>query len=1376
MQAFCGLLIAALFVATDMYVAVAAPPIPYLVKDINNTTPGSDPEEFVVLDDVVYFYAEDRSGIRNLWKSDGTPAGTVLVKEMAVEQLTPAGGMLFFVRGVSTGELWKSDGTTDGTVLVKDLESEGTNVSLRALVEFDGVLFFIVDSNDSGYALWKSDGSAAGTTLVKQISPTSIGVTSHYPTVVGDTLFFVGDNPFTGSELWKSDGTSAGTMLVKDINPLSENGDPSWLTAVGDTLFFSAIDGTHGRELWKSDGTEAGTVLVKDIRPNADSSTPASLTAVGNTLFFSAYTSASGRELWKSDGTEAGTMIVKEIVAGAEEAFPQALTAVGDTLYFNATTNSKGDELWKSDGTEAGTKLVKDIEAGEDGSSPARLTDVDGTLFFVAYTEARGEELWKSDGTSNGTKPVKDVNPLDDFGLFGEFTAFGSMLIFRADDGTHGIEIWGSDGTKKGTKMLKDLRNDSLDSEVGEIVPAGALGTSGGILFRAKQEESGRELWISDGTEAGTKMVKDIFGGSDSGFPTAMVYFNGAYYFNATTNAKGIELWKSDGTEAGTQLVKDIYDGVFDSDPTVLTPSGSNLFFVATDGTTGKELWKSDGTTGGTVLVKDIYPNGEGSSPTELTDVDGTLFFVAEDNTFVAGDGTRSRGLWKSDGTTAGTTQVASFYPADGSAARPYNLNRLGNRLLFWIGRSHDDDELWVSDGTPAGTTKIKVFTDLFFDYNSTTIANNLLFFVPELPDPNALWVSDGTGDGTKLIKTFGTIDGERHIHSIHTIGAKAYIAVTDRGSVEFPNQIELWQSDGTAQGTVLLKTISANSGATTPDNVTDLNLQLFFVLGSCNTGQEIWASDGSAGGTVLLTDAVPDFGGNCLGNLTRSDENLFFTETDAQHGRELWAINLGDPLPGKIVLEKRTVPIGVTDTFPFAGDFSGTLRDREPHEILNVLPAAYTITEADAAPNYYLYDMSCDDGSSITPSTWNISARKLMLNVDSGETIRCVSYSAVPGKIKVSKSANRSQATVGETITYTYRITNSGAVTLTGVIAVDDQLGPIALSSTTLAPDAVATGAKSYTVVAADLPGPLRNTVTVTGTALGGPLPTDNVTLSLALTSSTALNLRKTANVALAAVGDPIRYTYQLRNDGDEPLTEISVVDAKLGTITLGQTTLAPNEAISSTKIYTVTSADLPGPLQSSVTVSYKSGGKAGASQTDGASVVIGNVLLTIDANQSGMLSYTGPDGKKTTVAAPFGAVNQETTLLYRSVIMPTSPPAAGAGFQFAGKAFELLAYQGGKRVEGLTFAEPISLTIEYTDADVAGLDEKKLEVRYYDIASKAWRTDGITMIRRDIEQNRIVVTITHLTEFALWGTPPTPVDPPDGKKERLYLPLVSS
>jgi ELWxxDGT repeat protein len=434
-----------------------------LLKDINpDALAGSDPQGLVALGDKLLFSADDGSG-RELWTSDGSSLGTLLVRDINPggssnpQFLTVVGGLAFFAAddGASGVELWKSDGTPGGTVLVKDINGSGSS-SPAGLLGVGGVLFFAATDASGDTELWRSDGSEAGTVRVKDIN----GSGSSFPsglTAAGGTLFFAADDGARGVELWKSDGTAGGTVIVADINGAGD-ASPQGLTDVAGTLFFSADDGVAGRELWKSDGTGGGTVLVRDVFTGAGmSSNPEHLTDVSGTLFFVAESSADNRELWKSDGTSAGTVLVRNILVPGSSS-PRNLKALGGTLFFAADGGTTGVELWKSDGTSSGTVMVKNLDNTPQGmipgsSYPAKLTDVLGALFFVAYGDlqelpppAIGRELWRSDGTDAGTLLVADIAPVPDpdpsQGGPSEPTSIGGALFFAADDGVHGRELW----------------------------------------------------------------------------------------------------------------------------------------------------------------------------------------------------------------------------------------------------------------------------------------------------------------------------------------------------------------------------------------------------------------------------------------------------------------------------------------------------------------------------------------------------------------------------------------------------------------------------------------------------------------------------------------------------------------------------------------------------------------------------------------------------------------------------------------------------------------------------------------------------------------------------------------------------------------------
>ena len=234
----------------------------------------------------------------------------------------------FFVAddGISGRDLWKTDGTKEGTVLVKDIRPGEAGSSINNLTVVGDTLFFTASGvNIKGKQLWKTDGTEQGTVKIKSFDDGDKFTPELGNLInVGGTLFFSANDDANGRELWKSDGTEEGTVLVKDIWPGIATSGPGSLKNVGGTLFFTAFDGTFSRPLWKSDGTEQGTVKVSDFQPSI-------LIVIDDTLFF--FDNAS-RGLWKSDGSNEGTVKVKDFSKGEFGTTPSSFTNVGGTLFF----------------------------------------------------------------------------------------------------------------------------------------------------------------------------------------------------------------------------------------------------------------------------------------------------------------------------------------------------------------------------------------------------------------------------------------------------------------------------------------------------------------------------------------------------------------------------------------------------------------------------------------------------------------------------------------------------------------------------------------------------------------------------------------------------------------------------------------------------------------------------------------------------------------------------------------------------------------------------------------------------------------------------------------------------------------------------------
>ena len=860
---------------------------------------------------------------------------------LPLPSIVDVNGTEFFVTNLEGFgfELWKSDGTESGTVMVKDIHVGDVGSNIRNLINFNGTLYFSANDGVHGDELWKSDGTAAGTVLVKDAL---VGSQSSYPriqTFANGLIYFAANDGVHGDELWKSDGTEAGTTIVKDIQDGSSGSRPQFLTILDDTLYFNVDDGIHGLELWRSDGTEAGTTLVKDIQSGPNGSTPSFPVVVNQTIYFVANDGAHGNELWKSDGSASGTVMVKEILSGAgDNPRPIPLmnangkllftidsgnglwtsdgsesgtinlvngslthvTVVNATLFFVVDDGVHGRELWKSDGAAGGTSLVKDIWSGSNSADPNNLTNVSGTLYFKVpnivagadpayptYYE-QGFELWKSDGTTNGTVLVKNKTANASYAdpyLEDRLKNVNGTLFFKVNDRTGGDELWKSDGTEAGTVLVKRVRADFNTS------------ANGILYFTNYSSNFDLQLWKSDGTEAGTVMVKRLGNGTYSSQPNSFVSFNETLYFSASNGVNRNELWKSDGTALGTKLVTNF--GNNNAGPHDLTIVNSTIFFVGNDRSHGYELWKSDGTAAGTVLVADIRSGAGSSSPTNLVNVNGTLYFQAD-------NGLKGTELWKSDGTAAGTTLVTDLITGL-RGSDPSSLTNVNGTLFFTAGHLAKGRELWRSDGTAAGTVLVKDIRSGTNGANPNNLVNlngALYFSASDGVKGYELWKSDGTLSGTMMIKDIRNGGNGSSPNGLKNINGTIYFVAND-GS----NGFELWKSDGTASGTVMVKDIRSGEFGSSPNGLVYINGTIYFSANDGLNGFELWKSDGTATGTVMMQDIRTGFGGAYPTSLTNVNGFLYFQANDGIHGEELWRSN--GTLSGTVLIDEHVLGAG---------------------------------------------------------------------------------------------------------------------------------------------------------------------------------------------------------------------------------------------------------------------------------------------------------------------------------------------------------------------------------------------------------------------------------------------------------------------------------
>jgi ELWxxDGT repeat protein len=859
----------------------------YRVRDINTTQAtesGADPQGMVAVGDRVFFKGSDVANGAEPWTSDGTAAGTFVLRDIMpgfvtsdMRQAVAADGLVYFLASeLDAGvQIWRSDGTSAGTFRFVDLP--GT-VSPFALAKVGPTLFFsaldFATGTGTGIELWKTDGTPAGTTLVRDIVP---GSDSSYPRdfrVVGGTLFFVAFNPASADfQLWRSDGTEAGTVPLGMAPPPLDVREP---TAVGSTVFFSARSFGQDQELWKSDGTDAGTQRVLDIEPGPDGSYPERLTAVGGQLFFVAGTALTGRELWKSNGTAAGTTLVADSAPGAGTIEPRDLTALGARVFYTGQTAAEGRELWTSDGTAAGTRLVRDIWPGPSlAFPPSELTSFGGSLYFAAEDPDHGRELWKSDGTSSGTVLVSDLRPGPDPSFPHDLTTGASALFFGgSSDGFHSL-LWRTNGTAAGTVVVNPP-GPGLYSSYPE-----ALGEAGDALAFTIRPSSSAGLWLSDGTEGGTVLGAPPCApcvSADS--PSASA--GGLRFFPGEDAAHGTELWVSDGTPAGTHMVADLAPGPSHSSIQSLTAVGGRVFMSTTTGSTPR-LWTVTGTQP-PAFVANVMAD-------PAVAFKGELFFV------------NAIGLWRSDGTAAGTVPVAPSVTSTTLMATP-------TTLYFTKLDAFTGEELWKTDGTAAGTrivldicpgfcSSVSNFGD---DVPYAVLGETLYFVADDGVHGRELWRTDGTPAGTTLVSDILPGLLPSNPLSLVELGGALLMTATDGASGR-----ELWRSDGTPAGTARVADIAP--GPSSGAFFATLNRaggEVFFAAHRLLDGLELWKSDGTGAGTVRVGDIAPGPSSSSPQRFAAAGPRVFFAANDGSTGTELWAVDVRPSLSvtGAVVAE----------------------------------------------------------------------------------------------------------------------------------------------------------------------------------------------------------------------------------------------------------------------------------------------------------------------------------------------------------------------------------------------------------------------------------------------------------------------------------------
>lgn len=469
------------------------------------------------------------------------------------------------------------------------------------------------------------------------------------------------------------------------------------------------------------------------------------------------------------------------------------------------------------------------------------------------------------------------------------------FYLFRANSSASGGEPYVTDGTQPGTSLLKDINvgnGSSMEDWFYRL--SDTL-----CVFEANDGDTnhGLELWRSNGTEMGTYMVTDLTPGPvSSNIWFSKPRLNESIFFRTySTNTTG-SLYITDGSISGTTVLLSGFDTFNDSQSgNVVGVVNGIAYFCIYDPYYSFHLWRTDGTVGGTFELMNL--NIFGNNLRFETPLGANLLFAADDSI-------HGMELWKTDGTLQGTTLLKDLNPGVADA-NPIFLMALGDKLLFNI-QNNSGHPLWATNGTDSGTYQLgdsSVFPVGSVAYQ-LGLADSIAYFevVNDFNGIPTLWKTDGTISGTQHVHTFScaycNLDNPNassvtllHPDSLVGINGLSFFIVSYDTYIGY--LFSIWATDGTDSGTYEVYANPYVEYSAPVSQFVEVCRQAFCVMTMGNDGDttELWRFD--AGGAYNL-NLFPNYAQQpsiCF----EDDDAIFFTANNSL-GKELYKLQVCDP------------------------------------------------------------------------------------------------------------------------------------------------------------------------------------------------------------------------------------------------------------------------------------------------------------------------------------------------------------------------------------------------------------------------------------------------------------------------------------------------
>jgi ELWxxDGT repeat protein len=736
--------------------------------------------------------------------------------------------------------------------------------------------------------------------------------------VAGNAVFFSASDGVHGIELWRAVGQTA--QMVENLNTeptgVSQDlsSDPSFMTARGDSIVFMAqAPGTSSAgynecRLYRANASGGGATELRNFQDNC--SLRKIINLPGGMLFnvpgIGPLAPGQHDDLWVSDGTAAGTMpldlngLYYSLVPLNEQHFRAAYGPNGEAYFFGTTGSGQPDKIWRTDGTRAGTRLFADLVTR---SAQQEIIWFNNRVYFDAggNTTIPDTGLWTSDGTLAGTAAVRvgDISNITDLRI-----ANGRLQFWSATGDPFVRELWSSDGTSAGTVYLGNRSeitdNASVDASV---VFAGQLGSRAIFAAQLDALALGRELSITDGTTGNSTLIRNInIGGSAD--PGNFLSLGDQILFSAHDFDHGRQLWRTDGTESGTFQLQDIVGAGADAHVNLGGPDtiiNGVAYFTATEygASASPGLWRTDGTLAGTYKIPGIL-----GLRTHILGGNGSqLLYRALSGAF---DRTR---LYSWSGSQEQVIAAADALKITSDPGVTFD-----GRVCF---RAWDVDpryvDVWCASGMQGDVVRATNFTALGLSAGEMrTLGNKLLVNVLGSAPTNGLYFTQGVA-GTEQ-----RISGAR-MKTAAAFGSSQLVFLSESGT--------LMLTDGTSAGTRNLL-----QGATLPGSISGafgvLGSYVVFVVNDAARGAVLWRSDGTAAGTRYVADLDP------ATSPASAQESSFFTLNNRllysgyrkNISNEMWSLTTTDPTASNDTLAATAGSAASVAVLDNDADFDGTL------------------------------------------------------------------------------------------------------------------------------------------------------------------------------------------------------------------------------------------------------------------------------------------------------------------------------------------------------------------------------------------------------------------------------------------------------------------